>query len=269
MRVIMTTRAITPRCFGATFAIAVLGLALTACGGDDAPAAAKPPAKAAPAKSAAAKKGGKLAATVQVYTKVEEVVTEEERKTIRRPFVDKDFAPDSSGNENRDPFRSYVVRQVGTGPQAQQQPKEEGDDNCSAEQMKAPRYNIRALVLIGIVLRGAKSYGLFRDTAGVGWIVKRNDCLGKEKARVTKIDAEFVALEVVPDAGLNQAQRPPVEQTIKLHQKDLEIPVDMAEGSEEAPSEGNKVPPAQPAAPSTPTAQPTPVAPPPTGAGGG
>lgn len=242
----------------AIVAVTLLAFLAASCGDDGSPPAAKPAPKATAAKTTPTKKGGKAALGVQVYTKVEETVSEEEKKSIRRAFVENDYAPDSSGNVNRDPFRSYVIRQVGTGVTTQTQSKEEGDEKCSEAQLKATKYAVRALILIGIVLRGAKSYALFRDTRGEGHIVKRNDCLGKEKARVTKIDAAFVSLEITQDAGLNQVQRPTVEQTIKLHTKDLEVPLDEDEGTEEAP------PPAEPT-----TAAPPGMAPPPGGNGGG
>jgi Tfp pilus assembly protein PilP len=254
MRGIMTNR--TTR-LGAV-AIALLGMLGASCGDDPPPAAAKP-AAAKPATTAkTTAKKGKPGPQLQVYTKVEELVSDEEKKSIRRAFVENDYAPDSSGNLNRDPFRSYVIRQVGTGVTTTTTAKEEGDEKCSEKQLKATTYAVRALVLIGIVLRGAKSYALFRDTRGEGHTVMRNDCLGKEKARVTVIDAAFVKLELMPDASLNLTQRPVVEQTIKLHSKDLEVPLDDADAVEEVPP----LVPLPPAEPSSPT-------PPPSGNGGG
>jgi Tfp pilus assembly protein PilP len=204
---------------------ALLLPALSGCGEDE-PAAAKPapaPARssAKAAKTAAAKKGKQVA--LQLYTKVEDLVPDaDERKAIRHEFRDRDFAPDSTGNENRDPFRSYVVRQPGVGAgNSKPVAAVEATETCSKKQQIAPTYSLRDLRLIGIVLRGAKSFALFRDSGGLGWVVRRNDCLGKEKARVKDIGAGFVTLDVAAEATANQ--NPAQERSIQLYPEDLQL----------------------------------------------
>ena len=206
---------------------ALLGAALALSGcGDDEETAAKP--APAPARSSAkattastAKKGKQVA--LQLYTKVEDLIPDaDERKTIRHEFRERDFAPDSTGNENRDPFRSYVVRQPGVGNNSSKPAATvEATETCSKKQQIAPNYSLRDLRLIGIVLRGAKSYGLFRDSGGLGWVVRRNDCLGKEKARVKDIGAGFVTLDVAVEA--TASQNPAQERSIQLYPEDLQL----------------------------------------------
>jgi hypothetical protein len=82
---------------------------------------------------------------------------------------------------------------------------------------------MRDLRLIGIVLRGTRSYALFRDSAAFGHIVKRGDCLGKEKARVDSIGAGFVRLEVTPEAPPGGAAPDPQMRDIQLHPEELQL----------------------------------------------
>jgi len=225
---------------GATLAAllgAALALTLSGCGSDESGAAPKPAAAPArstakAAKAASGKKGKQVA--LQLYPKVEDYLADpDERKAIRHEFRDRDFAPDSTGNENRDPFRSYVVRQPGVGNNANSKNKPaaavEATESCSKKQQIAPSYSLRDLRLIGIVLRGAKSYALFRDSAGLGWVVRRNDCLGKEKARVKDIGAGFVTLDVALEA--TASQNPAQERSIQLYPEDLQL-------EDEVPPEG-------------------------------
>jgi hypothetical protein len=198
------------------------------CGGDEPTAAANDAAKAAPKKKAAA--GGRAAAGRGRKDKVgrlDTYVQIEER--FRLPFSERDFGTDPAGDDNRDPFRSYVVRQ-GTGPRELKgavpiQPT----DVCTEKNSRAPSHSIRELRLIGLVLRGTRSYAQFRDPSGFGWIVRLRDCLGKEKAIVEKIGAGFVTLEVVPEMAASSEQQAE-RRDIQLHPAELraeeEMPVE-------------------------------------------
>src|SRR5262245_20601927 len=96
-------------------AVALVVALIAGCGHDEpGPPPAKKPAQAKEAKkpAAAPKRGPKdKVETLQVYIKIEDVVPEAERPTIRHQFRDRDFAPDPTGSENRDPFRSFVINQ--------------------------------------------------------------------------------------------------------------------------------------------------------------
>ncbi len=213
--------------FGVALALPTLGC------GDDAPkqssgAATKPAAKPKPKRKPRGKKG-----KLKAYTKVEDLVGAEEAAKIRHKFVASDFNPDPSGDERRDPFRSYVVSQsikkseVGGLTVATTEVCTEKNMVAPSPLAKDPRarmsYSLRDLQLRGVVLRGTKSYALFRDSGGFGHTVRRGDCLGKEKAKVVKIGAGFVRLEVIPDALPNQPAREPQKREIQLHPEELEI----------------------------------------------
>ena len=224
---------------GAAFILPAVG-----CGGDSPPkAASKGATKKEPGDgegggtAAKGKKGAKKPkkgeVSIKLYSKVEDVVDAEEAKKIRHKFVAADFNPDPVGNERRDPFRSYVVVQAikkGDGGGLSVATTEV----CTEQNMVAPdplakdprarmSYSLRDLQLVGIVLRGTKSYALFRDTGGFGHTVTRGDCLGKEKAKVVKIGAGFVRLEVIPDPLPNQPAREPQKREIQLHPEEMEV----------------------------------------------
>lgn len=159
------------------------------------------------------------------YKKIEAYAAdEEEAKRLRHTFTPGDFEPDITGDENRNPFRSYVIRQPGLGQQDQ---IEEGSGRksefCTSKNLVAPTYSLRDLRLVGIVLRGTRSYALFRDSSSYGHIVRKGDCLGQEKARVAAIRTGFVSLEVIPEVAPNQPPRPPQERAIQLYPDELTV----------------------------------------------
>lgn len=155
---------------------------------------------------------------LQFYTKVEDMVGPEEAGRIRHRFLPEDFEPDSAGNRNRDPFRSYVLR-LG-----------ELDGNSGSQDKRAPELckdtvakntSLRDLRLVGIVLRGTRSYALFMDSTSHGHIVTKGDCLGIEKARVSSVRAGFVSLEIIPEASQSQTTPEPQERIIPLYPNEL------------------------------------------------
>ncbi len=239
-------------------ALILITLSLAACGDDPPPpppprpaaTAAKPAAKPG---GAAAKKGGTDTSTLRVYRKVEDVVTDKERPDIRHGFRERDFSPDPTGTENRDPFRSFVITQPGVGV-TEPGIAVEATDVCPIKKQIARGYGVRELRLIGIVSQGTTRYALFSDTRGEGRIVHRGDCLGKEKARVKEIGAGFVTLELSPEPVPNQPPRAPEERSIPLYPK--ELPLGEDDGADE------------PARPARPTVDPGPATPavPPDGA---
>jgi Tfp pilus assembly protein PilP len=201
-------------------------LCAAACGGDETKSSSAPAAAPAakPGAKPGAKKPGQKGATLREYPKVEDRVTEGERESIRHKFKDRDFVPDPTGTENRDPFRSYVITVPGsldTGASGTAVPVTEFCKN--KKQMVATNYNLRDLRLVGIVTRGTAKFALFQDTADVGRIVHKGDCLGREKARVKDIGPGFVTLEIIPEQVPNQPVRPNEERSIPLYPDELKL----------------------------------------------
>jgi Tfp pilus assembly protein PilP len=245
-----------------------------ACGGDDPPPAATPAGGAKPAAKPGAKKPPGKVATLTVYPKVEDRVGVDEREAIRHPFKDRDFIPDPTGTENRDPFRSYVITIPGSLNEGVDGTPVPVTEFCKdKKRMVAVNYNLRDLRLVGIVTRGASKYALFQDTRDYGRIVHKGDCLGREKARVKDIGAGFVTLEIIPELVPNQAPRPNEERSIPLYPEELkledledgELPPEPTGGTTTtpAPPGGGAAPP--PPGPVMPTDEPVPPIPPPPG----
>jgi len=199
-----------PRTIFSGLLAAALAVAAGGCGEEDPPPAPRKKAAAKPgASKKAAGKQGELASYSQIAGE------------FRRDLTESDFRPDPTGSENRDPFRSYVVRQGAVGRGTQTPMALQPTDVCTAKNSRAPGYSLRDLRLIGIVLRGTRSFAQFRDASGFGWIVKRGDCLGKEKAIVQAIGVGSVTLEVVPEAPPNTEPPPPERRDIPLYPAEL------------------------------------------------
>jgi len=238
-----TTR---PRWLLSMFAAVLLAAPVSLGCGDDKPSSGGAAKKKKNTKKKKKKKKaarGKKAASLKLYTKIEDVVDTEEAVAIRHEFGPRDFNPDPTGNETRDPFRSYVVAQTTSGRAA-----DEGGvtvattEVCTEKNMVAPNplakdprgrqsYSLRDLRLAGILLKGTRHYALFRDGGGYGHTVKRGDCVGKEKARVVKIGTGFVRLEVIPDPLPNQPAREPQKREIQLHPEELLFEPDSMEST--------------------------------------
>jgi Tfp pilus assembly protein PilP len=206
------------------FGLALCALAAPSagCGDDEEPAATKTPVKT-PVKQATQRPGAPGAATAVItYRRVEDrVQTDAEKEAIRHRFRERDFAPDLTGTENRDPFRSFVISQPGIG--AAGGPPAEATDQCPRKRQWARGFSARELKLVGIVARGTIRHALFSDPGQYGYVIHTGDCLGKEKARVKEIGASFVTLEISQETPPNQPPRPAEQRSIPLHPKDLTI----------------------------------------------
>lgn len=212
------------RALGALAVAGALALGSPACGGDDPPpkpsrssgdgeeGAKKATAKKASKKSGKGKGKGK-GGTIDVYPKVPD--------EYRHEFEDKDFLVDVTGDENRDPFRSYVLSS--RAPVGGTITTVEDTEVCNRDNSVATTFQLRNLMLLGIVLRGTNSYALFRDSGGYGHIVRRGDCLGKEKARVEAIGAGFVRLTVIPEAPPGAPAPAPQTRDIALHPEEFSL----------------------------------------------
>ena len=155
---------------------------------------------------------------LKFYTKVEDIVGPEQAARIRHRFLPEDFEPDVGGNRNRDPFRSYVIQLIGNTNE-----EDERDESVaeSCKDMVAKDQPLRDLRLVGIVLRGTRSYALFVDSRSHGHVITKNDCLGLEQALVSSVRAGFVSLEIVPDATQNQPTPEPQKRVIPLYPNEL------------------------------------------------
>ena len=229
--------------YGVWIASALALVLINGCGEDDPPPKPKP--KPATGRARVAKKGPAKGADVnalQFYVKVEDVARslcsaseeecDKEAKSIRHRFSTRDFEQDVTGTENRDPFRSYVLRDPGLFATDNAANAIDATQACKPEQMRAPNplakdsaarasSSLRDLQLKGIVLRGTESYAVFTDRSSYGHIVRIGDCLGKEKAHVTKIGAGFVELEIVQESA--DGPRPVQKREIALHPEELQF----------------------------------------------
>jgi Tfp pilus assembly protein PilP len=167
--------------------------------------------------------GGKVKEPLQLYTKVEDVVPADEVATIRHRFRERDFTMDLTGDENRDPFQSFVVLQPGVGLTQNTGQPQQATETCTSKQQVASNYALRDLRLAAIITRGLRRFALFQDTADIGHLATRFDCLGKEKARVKEIGERTVTLELVPDSAPNQAPHAPEEKSIPLYPTELPL----------------------------------------------
>jgi Tfp pilus assembly protein PilP len=204
-----------------TYAIPfTLVVALTGCGDDEEGGAPPPPKNTpAPAPATTPAAGAKTGAgTLKTYKHVEDLVSEEEGKTIRHAFKERDFLPDANG-DNRDPFRSFVIVPNGVNAAA----PDPGVVTEACKRTVAPSYSIRDLKLIGIALAGTKRSALMQDTKGDGHSLYRGDCVGREQARVKDIGRGYITFDVAPEGPDNGTARAPEERSVQLYPGDLPI----------------------------------------------
>lgn len=187
-----------------------VGLVLSgsACGDDE--AAAPPPAAApAPAKpkaQAASGASGK-SESLDTYQKVESLVDEEEAKTIRHQFKERDFSSDPQ-MENRDPFRSFVLGSSLASASGGNTGLLRDTEQCRKDRQIATNFGVRDLRLSAILAQGTQRHAMFQDSSDFGHFVMRGDCVGKEKARVVEVGAGFVRFEFLPEVAPGQPPRP-------------------------------------------------------------
>ncbi|MEO6776826.1 MAG: pilus assembly protein PilP [Kofleriaceae bacterium] len=141
-----------------------------------------------------------------------------ERESIRHEFKDRDFVEDQA----RDPFQSFVVPQLGLG-NGSNTAKPEPHQSCKrADQFVASNYSYQDLRLVGIVAQATQRKVLMMDPGGVGRVIKRGDCVGKEKAVVKDIGTGYITFVVEEDPD---TKRPATETSIQLHPGGVEFEV--------------------------------------------
>ncbi len=194
-------------------AVCCLSLGGAGCGDDDSGSSntSKTPKKKARKKKAA--KAAVAPAVDSAYPRI--------NPDLRRKLGEIDFVPDASGETNRDPFRSWVLR-----PTIEEGEEVEVVDICTEGKVRwgAESYSIRDLSLIGLVKRG-RSYAQFSDRSERdSWIVRKGDCIGQEKAIIEEIGVGYVRLSITPPAPPGAPAPPAQKQDISLHPNELEIP---------------------------------------------
>jgi Tfp pilus assembly protein PilP len=140
-----------------------------------------------------------------------------ERDSIRHEFKDRDFVPDQA----RDPFQSFIIRQKGL-----EAPVEKHEDlgPCRRQdQLVASNYSYLDMRLVGIVAQGTQRKVLMMDRGNLGHIIRRGDCVGKEKALVKDIGPGFVTFVIAPDENDKTPNRAPVEHSVQLNPKGLQV----------------------------------------------
>ncbi|HEX5062275.1 MAG TPA: pilus assembly protein PilP [Kofleriaceae bacterium] len=161
-----------------------------------------------------------------------------ERDSIRHDFKDRDFVAD----QVRDPFQPFIIPLKGLEPQSDK--KVEGPCN-RPEQFVAGNYSYLDLRLVGIVAQGTQRKVLMMDRGNVGHIIRRGDCVGKEKAVVKDIGPGFVTFVIHPDADDKTPNRVPEERSVLLNPKGLQVaPEAPPEASGSQPSAPIVAPPA-------------------------
>lgn len=236
----------------AWFLVALLALLAAACGEDD-PPPPPPPPPAAPGAPPPVPGRGPVAGQLQPRVQIEQKIicpeiekasgpacTKDasmcdpglyclpvtggathceacpERDRIRHDFKDRDFVAD----QVRDPFQSYVIVQ----PELVEKSDKKPDGPCTRrEQFVATNYSYMDLRLVGIVSQGTQRKVLMIDRANLGHIVRRGDCVGKEKAVVKDIGTGYVTFVVQQDGDARNAAQPPEEHSVQLHPKTLDV----------------------------------------------
>lgn len=140
-----------------------------------------------------------------------------ERDSIRHAFKDRDFAPEN----NRDPFQSFVLNQGIIGPEANK-PQVAITKKCREDNLVATNYSYTDLRLVGIVAQGTQRKVLMMDAGNLGHIIRRGDCVGRERAYVKDIGTGYVTFEVNPDeTGSPQVRAE--ERSVQLYPNQMPI----------------------------------------------
>ncbi|MGN6105594.1 MAG: hypothetical protein ACTHU0_10850 [Kofleriaceae bacterium] len=145
-----------------------------------------------------------------------------ERDGIRHPFKPRDFA----ATDNRDPFQSFTVTQVGmANPNEASLPKDPTQRCVRSDQLVATNFSYLDLKLVGIVAQGTQRKVLMMDTGAppYGHIIKRGDCVGREKAVVKDIGTGYVTFEIPLEPTATGQPREPEQRSVQLHPRQLAV----------------------------------------------
>jgi Tfp pilus assembly protein PilP len=189
---------------------------IAGCGDDPPP---PPPPKAGPKPGAG--KAGKGPPQFAVRVRVEDrVLDPDEKKAIRHVFKERDFIVDPN---NRDPFQSFVLNQGLVGPANEVKPLDVTKNCTRPEQLVATNYSYTDLRLVGIVAQGTQRKVLMMDSGNLGHIIKRGDCVGREKAVVKDIGTGYITFQVEPDQQSNGVQKAAEERSVQLYPNQMPV----------------------------------------------
>jgi Tfp pilus assembly protein PilP len=193
-----------------------------ACGDDPPPPVAPKSADAGGAgKGAGGKKDPKAAPQFAPRVRVEDrVLDPDEKKGIRHTFKERDFTVDQN---NRDPFQSFVLNQGVIGPADTNRLPVDRTKKCSDQNMVATNYSYTDLRLVGIVAQGTQRKVLMMDSGNLGHIIKRGDCVGREKAVVKDIGTGYITFQVEPEETSTGVQKTAEERSIQLYPNQMPI----------------------------------------------
>lgn len=212
----------------------ILALSLVACGDDEDDA---PPRPANPGAAAARPPAAAGGATITPQVHVEDRVPPAERASVRHHFSERDFVAGPADLPlNRDPFQSYTIIQPGLiGPNSDS--KRDLTPICTdPKQMVAKTHSYVDLHLVGIVAEGTQRKVLMTDNSRGGYIIRRGDCVGREKALVKDVGAAYVTFELQSEASGARAE----ERSIQLYPDRLALTP--GEEAEERPVGGPNAP---------------------------
>lgn len=173
-----------------------------------------------------------------------------ERDGIRHAFKERDFDPE----HNRDPFQS-AQQPLGPGPKG---PRDLTKTCPRPDQLVASTASYLDLKLVAIVAMGTQRKVLMMGpvpggSGTLGYMIKRGDCVGKEKAVAKDIGAGYITFQLDPDASGNP--HGPDQYEVQLNPKQLSMndavlpgPPPRTPSAPVAPP-GTKPPPGAPAAP--------------------
>jgi Tfp pilus assembly protein PilP len=152
-----------------------------------------------------------------------------ERESIRHDFKDRDFVEDQA----RDPFQSFVVPQVGLGAGSNTS-KPEPHQSCKrADQFVSSNYSYQDLRLVAIIAQATQRKVMMMEPGGIGRVIKRGDCVGKEKAVVKDIGTGYITFVVEEDTD---TKRPATETSVQLHPNGVEYEVTSQPTANTAPT---------------------------------
>ena len=149
-----------------------------------------------------------------------------ERDSIRHEFKDRDFVSDGTADHERDPFQSFVI----APDLGKRNDKTAEPGPCTRpDQFVAPNYSYQELKLVGIVQQGTQRKVLMM-AGQKGQIIKRGDCVGKEKALVKDIGTGYVTFLINPEQPDSTNKRPSEEHSVQLYPNGPETTVDEQPG---------------------------------------
>lgn len=160
-----------------------------------------------------------------------------ERDTIRDILKERDFVAET----NRDPFESFLLKPPGTGPApGEQTDRCKPDTKTQQGNIRAADYGYQDLKLVGIVAQGTQRKVLMMDGHSYGHIIKRGDCVGREKAWVKDIGENFICFELAQEPSIANV-RTQDSVCVELHTK--EVSVTSLPGTDPAPQQPTARPP--------------------------